>query len=254
MRSSKHLKYLSGLGANVSYKAGDELLETPLKLKFSYVPAGSFLMGTSSNYAQMAFHDEKPQHRVDLTHPIAVMRTPVTEALWLAVMGPQRESRKGADFPATNMTYAEAQEFCGNLSLASGFSTDKGYRLLTEAEWEYACRAGSNEYQPSNLDAVAWHFGNSNHSLHPVAQKKANAWGLYDMLGNVSEWTEDWYKDYYPSDMRVDPQGPSYGSERVIRGGNFLSAAPLVRPGKRDSSAPSNWNFVTGFRICRTLY
>jgi formylglycine-generating enzyme required for sulfatase activity len=253
MRSSKQLKYLSGLGANVSYKAGDELLETPLKLKFSYVPAGSFLMGTSPAPDRMAFPDEFPQHRVTLTHPIAVLRTPVTESEWGKIMGPQIRGSKGPDYPVTNVTFGQVQEFCGELSRYSGLSFGNGYRLLTEAEWEYACRAGSNEYRVANLDAVAWHGRNSSAQLHPVAQKKPNAWGLYDMLGNVSEWTEDWYKDYYPSDMRVDPKGPAYGDERVIRGGNFLSAPMLVRPGKRDSSDQSEGNFLTGFRVCRTL-
>jgi formylglycine-generating enzyme required for sulfatase activity len=127
-----------------------------------------------------------------------------------------------------------------------------GYRLPTEAEWEYAARAGTTTPRYGTLDQIAWYSSNSGSATHPVGQKTANAWNLYDMLGNVWEWTQDWKGDY-SAGSQTDPQGPASGSSRVIRGGGWDDVASYARAGYRYYDPPDDRDYFLGFRPLRSL-
>jgi formylglycine-generating enzyme required for sulfatase activity len=158
------------------------------------------------------------------------------------------------------VSWEDAQQFIQKLNQKE--STNK-YRLPTEAEWEYACRAGSTTAFPNggitetncsrdpNLDPMGWYCGNSNNMIQPAAQKKPNAWGLYDMLGNVQEWCQDWFGPY-PDDEVVNPKGPKKGSYRVMRGGVWYSPARDTRCASRFGSPPHYRFQHIGFRLCMT--
>ncbi len=213
---------------------------------FVRIPAGTFMMGSPEN--EYGYRDEK-QHKVTLTRPFEMMVTPVTQALWQAVMGNNPSRFKGPDLPVENVSWDDAQEFIQKLNQMLG--TDS-LRLPTEAEWEYACRAGTTGARYGELGEVAWYYDNSDQKTHPVGQKAPNAWGLYDMLGNVWEWCQDWHGSY-PSGPVTDPTGPSAGSIRVFRGGSWYSYARFVRAAFRFSDGPRNRIDDVGFRLARSV-
>ena len=150
------------------------------------------------------------------------------------------------------MSWNDAKEFVRRLNQKEGHNR---YRLPTEAEWEYAARAGSTTAysfgdDAGELGAYAWYDGNSGNKTHPVGQKRANPWGLHDMHGNVWEWVQDWYgKDYYRSSSDTDPRGPSSGESRVLRGGSWNFDAGLCRSAFRDSFRPDGRHESNGFRL-----
>ena len=172
----------------------------------------------------------------------------VTQGQWKRIMGnnPSRFSSCGDNCPVEQVSWNDAQEFISKLNRQTG----KSYRLPTEVEWEYACRAGEqHEYcGSSDVDAVAWYDRNSGNSTHPVGQKQANAWGIHDMSGNVWEWVSDWYGGTYPSSAS-NPQGPSSGSRRVIRGGGWNDGPRFVRAAIRDYYSPDYRNSLLGLRL-----
>ena len=152
------------------------------------------------------------------------------------------------------VTWQDVQKF---LTVLNGRDTGFTYRLPTEAEWEYAARAGTAGDRYGDLDAIAWYDGNSQGDgdvpqVHPVGQKQANAWGLHDMLGNVSEWVNDWYAKY-PGGSVADPQGPSSGAQRVYRGGSYLRTAEEARASSRRFTSPGFRVHRIGFRLARTV-
>ena len=157
----------------------------------------------------------------------------VTQEQYEQVMGVNPAHLKGAKNPVERVTWNSAVEFCRRLSAKTG----RTMRLPTEAEWEYAARAGSTGARYGDLDSVAWYKGNSGKSTHTVGKKKPNAWGLYDMLGNVWEWCHDWKGDY-PSGAVKDPTGPQAGLYRVSRGGSWCRYARDVRAASRRGDAP----------------
>src|SRR5262249_22422074 len=220
------------------------------------VPAGTFLMG-SPDSEQGRNENEGPQHSVTISS-FYMGKYEVTKAQWRAVAGlfkvkiylsPAPSHFKGDNLPVEQVSWDEATEFCERLSQA----TRKTYRLPTEAEWEYACRAGTTGAYAGNLDEMAWYSGNSDNTTHPVGQKKANAFGLYDMHGNVWEWCQDWYSEnYYSQSPSADPTGPGSGSYRVGRGGGWLSDERPCRSAYRGRVAPGYYNGVLGFRLVRT--
>jgi formylglycine-generating enzyme required for sulfatase activity len=211
------------------------------------VPAGRFEMGSSPD-APMRQEEETP-HAVVLTHPFRISATEVTQAQWLALMPINRSPQEGDDRPVTSVSWRDAVEFCRQLSEKEGAS----YRLPTEAEWEYACRAGGGKPDPSGLDEVAWSADNSDRTTHPVATKKANAWGLFDMLGNAAEWTADTYGPYPDGDEVEDPTGPGEGATKVVRGGAYRSFPPAVRCAARTGLSQAYQVAHVGFRVVRDV-
>lgn len=156
------------------------------------------------------------------------------------------------DHPVVCISWNDAISYCQWLSNVTG----ENYRLPTEAEWEYAARGGTiqnnSKFSGSdNVNSVAWYWNNSNRSTHPVGSKNPNSLGLYDMTGNVWEWCSDWYSEYSSYSI-VDPNGPSYGTARIIRGGSFNDLVESVRISKRDRLEPNITLFMIGFRICKS--
>jgi len=149
------------------------------------------------------------------------------------------------------LTWDQAASYCQKLSAKEG----KHYRLPTEAEWEYACRAGSTGpfAGTGKLDEMGWYEGNSEHKSHPVAQKKPNAWGLYDMHGNVAQWCSDWFGEYPKETPPADPQLPGNGSSRIIRGGTWMSNESGCRSANRGYLTPNSSDSSTGLRVCMDL-
>ena len=216
-------------------------------MEFVRIPAGEFQMGCSPGDTGCDA-DEKPAHRVRITKAFEIGKYEVTQAQWEAAMGTNPSYFKGSDRPVEQVSWDDAQEFLKRLNARQdGYR----YRLPTEAEWEYAARAGQTG-APPNLDAVAWHSGNSGGQSHPVGQKQPNAWGLYDMLGNVWEWCQDWYEEnYYQSSPAQDPQGPSSGQSRLMRGGSWNDGAWFSRVAGRNRVSPAYRGVGDGFRCVR---
>ncbi len=215
-------------------------------MEFVWYPPGEFLMGSTGSEAD---DDEQPLTRVRISRGFWLGKYEVTQGQWQAVMGsnPSLIDGCGADCPVERVSWDDVQEFIGRLNEKAG---GQRYRLPTEAEWEYAARGGTTGDRYGNLDAIAWYDGNSGSRTHPVGQKAPNAWGLYDMLGNVFEWVQDWKGDY-PGGNVTDPQGPRSGSFRVIRGGSFGIGAEFCRASGRSGFSPSDHDVNIGFRLLR---
>jgi formylglycine-generating enzyme required for sulfatase activity len=175
-------------------------------MEFVKIAPGEFMMGCSVGDIDCN-DDERPAHRVQITKPFEIGKYEVTQAQWQAVMDSNPSTMKGDDRPVETISKTEAEEFLNKLNaLNDGYH----YRLPSEAEWEYAARAGSADPYSKPLDEIAWYTGNSEDETHPVGKKKPNAWGLYDMQGNVREYVEDWYgRDYYRNSPAADPTGPT---------------------------------------------
>jgi formylglycine-generating enzyme required for sulfatase activity len=224
-----------------------------LNLEMAYIRPGTFTMG-SPNSEEGHSEDENLQTRVTLKRGYWLGKTEVTQGQWEALMGSNPSHFKGADRPVEQVSWTDAMEFCRKLSERerAGGRLPEGYEytLPTEAQWEYACRAGTTGlYAGSgNLDAMGWYTGNSGNQTHPVAQKQANAWGLYDMHGNVWEWCRDWYS-HYPGGSVRDPTGPSSGSVRVDRGGGWSSVPRRCRSAFRLGNVPGVRYLNLGFRL-----
>ena len=212
------------------------------------VEGGTFQMGS---YDREAYDDEKPVHSVTLSD-YYIGETEVTQELWEAVMGSNPSRLKDSTKPVENVSWNDCQEFIKKLNGLTG----KNFRLPTEAEWEYAARGGNKskgyKYSGSNnIDDVAWYGDNSSREPHPVGTKSPNELGIYDMSGNVWEWCSDWYgENYYSSSSQTNPTGPTSGSYRVLRGGNWLNSARTCRVGYRWSDSPGSRIFLNGgFRL-----
>jgi len=203
------------------------------RLKYMSIPPGTFQMGCSTSDNECG-DEEKPVHNVTITKDFWIGQTEVTQDAFQRVTGENPSYFKGAKLPVENVSWDEAQRYCSAV----------GMRLPTEAEWEYAARAGSKENRYGQLDQIAWYASNSWGKTHEVGKKQANAWGLYDMLGNVWELVADWYSNNYLPGNQIDPRGPESGSNHVIRGGPWrndsksatASSRGLVRPEDRESS------------------
>ena len=216
--------------------------------EFVRIPAGEFRMGSKSSEAD---DDERPLTRVRISRGFYLGKYEVTQAEWEAVMGsnPSRFTECGPNCPVERVTWDDVQEFIRRLNATVG---EERYRLPTEAEWEYAARAGTIGDRYGNLDAIAWNGYNSGGRTHPVGRKAPNAWGLHDMLGNVWEWTQDCYVDHLPGGTVTDPQGPVSGSERVNRGGGWSGFAGNCRASGRIGDSPGFRRDDLGFRLLRT--
>lgn len=196
------------------------------------------------------------QHKVTLTKPFEMGVYEVTQSEFEQVMGVNPSNFKGSSNPVEKVSWHGAELFCRLLSeLPKERAAGHVYRLPTEAEWEYACRAGTTTVHnfgrsSSRLPDYAWFSDNSGETTHPVGQKKANRWGLYDMHGNVWEWCQDWDADL-PRDSQTDPQGPTMGTKRTIRGGGWYYQAPQLRSAYRGADPPGYSGNYLGFRVVR---
>ena len=213
-----------------------------------YVEGGSFDMGATTEQGSDAYEDEKPVHRVTLSD-YYIGKCEVTQELWEAVMGSNPSYFKGAQNPVESVSWNDCQEFVIRLNRLTG----RTFRLPTEAEWEYASRGGnkSRHYKYSgsnNIDYVAWYTDNSGRKTHAVGTKTANELGIYDMSGNVWEWCSDWYGGY-SAGAQTNPQGPSSGSGRVLRGGSWYYYARDCRVSFRSYDDPDTGSNNNGLRL-----
>ena len=215
-------------------------------MDFVWVPAGEFRMGSTSSEAD---DDERPVTRVRISRGFWLGKYEVTQSEWESVMGsnPSYFSDCGGNCPVEQVSWEEVQDFIGRLNARAGREV---YRLPTEAEWEYAARAGTTGDRYGSLDAIAWWDGNSGNRTHPVGGKLANAWGLHDMLGNVWEWVQDWYGEYSGGTV-TDPR-PRSGSNPVLRGCTWNVGARLCRTPNRIGYEPGGRDRSNGFRLLRT--
>ncbi len=211
-------------------------------MTFVAIPAGSFLMGSSSTEAES---HERPAHTVTISHSFDVTETEVTQGQWTSLMGTNPARFHGDRLPIEQVSWIDVKKFIRRLN---AMERTRRFRLPTEAEWEYACLAGGDEIPGGELNRVAWYAANGGGLTHPVGLKAANAWGLYDMLGNVYEWCEDRKSDY-PSGSVTDPRGPTAGFGRVVRGGSWMVHANRVTPTFRDQFAPDERRDDVGFRV-----
>jgi formylglycine-generating enzyme required for sulfatase activity len=216
---------------------------------FVWVPSGTFLMGSPVSEADR--DSDEVQHTVTLTQGYWMSDHEVTQAEYNAVMGSNPSNFRGLNLPVETVSWNDAVTYCQKLTereRAGGRITlQQAYRLPTEAEWEYAARAGTTGARHGELDAIAWHKGNSGSQTHPVKQKAANAWGLYDMMGNVWEWCSD-LSGEYPTGSVTDPIGPGSGSYRVSRGCGWDYDARFVRSANRNGFVPGGRIYFLGFR------
>jgi formylglycine-generating enzyme required for sulfatase activity len=233
-------------------------------MKFVRIDRGSFMMG--SPIGEKDRRDNERQHRVTLTKGFSMGVHEVTQKQWQAVMGNNPSQFKGDDLPVETVSWFDAIAFCNALSTKFGKKPyysikDKdvtilggsGYRLPTEAEWEYACRAGSTTAysfgdNSGKLSTYAWYFDNSSNT-RPVRTKSSNVWGLHDMHGNVWEWCWDWHGNY-PTGEVTDPQGPNTGQERVLRGGCWYNTSGICRSAARFGRGPNYFLNCWGVRVC----
>ncbi|MCY3022175.1 MAG: formylglycine-generating enzyme family protein [Planctomycetota bacterium] len=204
-----------------------------------------------------SFETEKPAHEVRLTTPCYMGKYPVTQEQFKQVTGSDLSSFKGSNLPVETVSWDDTQEFCKAVARSSGSRGDPAgrpaVRLPTEAEWEYACRAGTttNYYTgdaESDFGRAAWYSPNSKGKTHLVGQKKPNAFGLHDTHGNVWEWCQDWLEEYKAGAV-VDPQGPPEGQYRVMRGGSWYNCARDCRSACRAWRRPGDGDYITGFRM-----
>jgi len=232
--------------------------ETVADMEFVWIDPGTFMMGTPEEQEQLLrnkglwdvwFRSEQPAHEVTISKGFYFGKYEITQGQWEAVMGSNQSYFEGANRPVEGVSWHDVQVFITKLNLAAG---DSLYRLPTEAEWEYACRAGTTTLwsfgdDENQLTNYAWYEGNSPNGTKEVGQRLPNSWGLYDMHGNVEEWCQEWYRNY-SSDAQTNP---NFEFCRVTRGGSFFNSALLVRSA-RHPGAHGTREVSLGLRLLRT--
>ena len=245
-------------GSEPNVPGGMEVTNS-IGMKLRLIPAGEFMMGSPTTESKRG--DVETQHRVTITKPFYMGVTEVTQEQYQKVMGTNPSEFKGAQNPVETVNWGDAVEFCRKLSAMPDEKTaGHVFRLPTEAEWEYACRAGTTTAYGFGDDAsrsgdYGWLVDNSDSKTHPVGEKKPNAWGLYDMHGNVNEWCQDrnsGRRGDYPNGSATDPTGAASGSFRVIRGGSWRNLARNCRSAARGRGKPENRGSFLGFRVLRS--
>ncbi len=231
----------------------DTLVDS-IGVEFVLVPPGSFKMGGDKNLEQAEDH-ENPCHLVTLSQAFYMGKHAVTQAQWTAMMDDNPSTFEGDIRPVERVSWHDAQAFVQKLNQKE--ETGR-YRLPTEAEWEYAARAGTETAyafggNTGMLEQYAWYGKNAGGETRPVGSLYPNAWGLYDMHGNVHEWCQDWFdRKYYAQSASIDPSGPSSGLARALRGGDWGSADWYCRCASRSLSSPDRRSNRVGFRLVRT--
>jgi len=226
--------------------------DTGTQMEMMLIPPGWFQMGCNVGSNQYGCYSwEQPVHQVALTNPFYLGRYEVTQAQWVAKMGLNPSyfwfRSDSASRPVEDVSWTAVQGYLGTT----------GMRLPTEAEWEYACRAGTQtpfyngSTDDSTVGALAWYSPNSGGQTHAVGGKAANGFGLYDMLGNVWEWVNDWH-DAYPSSAQTNPTGPANAAYRVVRGDSWYEGAAYMRSSDRFRATPGTTSYTVGFRVART--
>jgi len=256
-RSIAHIQTSKAL-AVPQRRAGEECefeIAPGVKLVMCWIPPGEFLMGSPEDEEGRPKErlDSEARHRVRITRGFWLAKTQTTQAQWQAVMGSNPSRFKGGDRPVERVSLLD---ICGDESANGGFLGELNRRspaggrfyLPTEAQWEYACRAGTTGAYAGDLDEMGWYWDNSDGQSHPVGQKKPNAWGLYDMHGNVGEWCADWYEGYANGEL-TDPSGPNTGFTHVFRGGSWWRKGFGCRSAYRNWISPDGRMFFIGFRV-----
>jgi formylglycine-generating enzyme required for sulfatase activity len=214
-----------------------------VRYELASIPAGAFQMGSNSSDA---WSDEQPVHTVRISKGFWMGKTEMTQGLWQAVMASNPSYfKKGDNYPVENISWNDCQSFIQKLNQMLG---GNAFRLPNEAEWEYACRAGTTGDRYGDLNSIAWYRENSGNTTHPVSQKQSNSWGLYDTLGNVYEWCQDWYGSYIGS-YQTDPTGPSSGLYRVRRSDGWNGEVKRMRSAARTVGGPNDRFNDLGFRL-----
>ncbi len=227
-----------------------------IDMKLVVIPAGQFIMGSPES--EPGRFDGETQHTVTLTKPFSIGVHQVTQSQYETVMGSNPSKYKGANNPVEMVRWDDAVAFCEKLSaLPAERAAGRVYRLRTEAEWEYACRAGTTTAysfgdDESQLGEYAWVFKNSEQTPFAVGTKLANPWGLYDMHGNVWDWCSDWYGPY-AIEAASDPQGATTGLSRVLRGGCWYYDAAYCRTASRDAAKAADHSGIRSFRVALTV-
>jgi formylglycine-generating enzyme required for sulfatase activity len=226
--------------------------DTATQMEMLCVPAGTFVMGCTASNQYECYGNENPAHSVTLTQAFYMGRYEVTQGQWVAMMGSNPSYFQGESYPdaanrpVENVTWNNIQ----------GYLSATGMRLASEAEWEYACRAGTTtafnngSSDDASIGTIAWYDWNSGNQTHSVGGKAANALGLYDMSGNVSEWVNDYWLEY-SCGAQTNPLGPVSGTSRVLRGGSWLQPSRDVRSSDRDGTYPFDPMQYLGFRVAR---
>lgn len=255
-----------------SVKSNDVKFTLTGSIQTVLIPAGTFKMGNTGTYSGITFISEQPVHDVTISNSFYMGKYEVSQALYTSVMGTNPSNLKAADHPVERLSWYDGVAFCNKLSDRDGFKkcytingtsvtcdwTANGWRLPTEAEWEYACKAGtSSDYYSGNnesdLATIAWYSGNSGDSTHIPGLKKPNKFGLYDIIGNVFEWVWDW-SGPYPSGPVTDPTGPTSGTVKIIRGGSWHNGLPngMSRSSFRGwEDNPAGHSSTDGIRLVR---
>lgn len=243
----------------------DQSYTNALGMSFVKVPAGQFIMGSQDldevvlelpDGDEVAVRDETPAHPVVFHKEFYMGKTEVTREQWLRLMatrpGPESEWQREdwKHLPVVSVSWFDVQAF---IEALNKHDPEADYRLPTEAEWEYAARAGSQGLRPVSIKQLAeyaWYIDNSGDELHPVATRAMNPWGIYDLYGNVWEWLQDWYApDQYAVAETDNPQGPARGDKKIRRGGSYHCPVHLVRPAYRSADKPGVAYSVVGFRL-----
>jgi len=233
----------------------DTFVSSSTGMEFILIPPGEFEMGSPSDEKDRS-DSESPVHKVTIKNPFYMGKSQVTQKQWKNIMGNSPSHFKGEDHPVEMVSWNDVQEFVKKLNAAE--STNK-YRIPSEAEWEYACRAGTETRysfgdDESKLNGYAWYAENSGRKTRPIGRKQPNSWGLYDMHGNVWEWVQDkWHKNYNDSPFDGKAWEDGDGSLRVSRGGSWYCGAESCRSAGRFGREPESRFGNLGFRLLRKL-
>ncbi|NBU98240.1 MAG: hypothetical protein EBS19_08530 [Spirochaetia bacterium] len=231
-----------------------------INMEFTLIPAGEFVMGALPTDKD-ANNDEHPIHKVRITKRFYISKFLTTQGNWKTIMNnnPSYYKKLGEDHPVERVSWYLVQDFIKKLNEKENLSAKEGYRLPTEAEWEYACKAGSHTKffhgnNPNFLEEYAWFSYNSDRTTHAVGTKSPNAFGIYDTLGNVREWCHDWYgSTFYDKSPLNDPKGPPKGDYKVMRGGSWYCVPRLTRTTQRYHHTPASKSFLIGFRLVKQI-